>query len=218
MQINKLSDNWLFERHSKQTIREWLSQLRYFYYKRAWGGHANDGDEFQVAFAFMDRQDLLNKITQLGLALKSIPDDFPRPVIGQPYPADEYNILKIKIKQFTDLEQPGYTIIFGNKVFVWVYDYSIQITISGTKDDNRYEVTEDDLKVCIELEKQFDNLGWQKIIDNSLEKSICCISKTRYPELYGEETTVPNNTLLKTGRTCWQKLSSLNRKKSHLDR
>ena len=32
MQIEKLSDNWLFERHSKQTIREWLKQLHYFYF------------------------------------------------------------------------------------------------------------------------------------------------------------------------------------------
>ena len=42
MQIDKLSDNCLFERHSKPTIREWLRQLRYFYFKRAWGGHANE--------------------------------------------------------------------------------------------------------------------------------------------------------------------------------
>jgi|LakMenEpi03Aug12_release.lakeMendotaPanAssembly.Ray.scaffolds.fasta_scaffold11422_2 hypothetical protein len=206
MQIEKLSDNWLFERHSKQTIREWLRQLRYFYFKRAWGGHANDGDEFQVAFAFTDRQDLLNKIGQLGLTLNTIPDDFPRPIIGKPYPADEYNKFKNEIKQFTGLEQPGHSVIFGHKAFVWVNDNSIQITISGTRDDNRYEVTGDDLNVCIELEKQFDNLVWQKIIDKSLEKSVCCISQTKYPELYGEETTVPNSTLPKAGRTWLQKL------------
>ena len=45
MQIEKLPDIWLFELHSKQTIRAWVRQLRYFYYKRAWGGHANDGEE-----------------------------------------------------------------------------------------------------------------------------------------------------------------------------
>ena len=186
MQIEKLSDNWLFERHSKQTIREWLRQLRYFYFKRAWGGHANDGDEFQAAFLFTDRQDLLYKIGQLGLTLNIIPNDLTRPVTGQPYSADEFNKFKNEIKLFTDLEQPGHSIIFGHKAFIWVYDNSIQITISGTRDDNRYEVTEDDLKVCIELEKQFDNLGWQKIIDKLLEKSVCCISQTKYPELYGE--------------------------------
>lgn len=206
MQIEKLSDNWLFERHSKQTIREWVRKLRYFYYKRAWGGHAGDGDEFQVAFSFTERQDLINKIGQLGLTLNTIPDDFPRPVKGQPYPADEYNKFKSYIKQFTDLEQPGHSIIFGYKAFIWVHDNSFRIAISGARDDNRYDVTEDDLKVCIELEKQFDNLGWIKIIDKSLEKSVCCISQTKYPELYGEETTVPNSTLPKAGRSLWQQL------------
>ena len=186
MQIDKLSDNWLFERHSKQTIKEWFRHLSYFYFKRAWGGHANDGDEFQVAFSFLDRQDLINKIGKLGLTLNIIPDDFPRPVIGQFYPAEEYNKFKNEIELFTDLEQPGHSIIFGHKVFIWVFENSIRITISGTRDDNRYEVTEDDLKVCIELEKRFDNLGWQKVIDKSLEKSVCCISLTKYPELYVE--------------------------------
>ena len=206
MQIEKLSDNWLFERHSKQTIREWLRQLRYFYFKRAWGGHAGDGDEFQVAFSFTDRQDLINKVAQLGLTLNTIPDDFPRPVKGQSYPADEYNKFKNEIRQFTDLEQPGHTIIFGHKVFIWVHDNSIQINISGTRDDNCYEVTEDDFKVCIDIEKQFDNLDWQKYLDQSLEKSVCCISQTKYPELFGEETTVPNSSLPKAGLTWWHKL------------
>lgn len=206
MQIEKLSDNWLFERHSKHTIREWLGHLRYFYLKRAWGGHANDGDEFQVAFSFTDRQDLINKIGQLGLTLSLIPDDFPRPIIGQSYPADEFNKFKNEIRQFTDLEQPGHTIIFGYKVFIWVHDNTIRISISGTRDDNRYEVSEEDFKVCIDLEKQFDNLDWQKYLDKSLEESVCCISQTKYPELYGEETTVPNNSLPKAGRTWWQKL------------
>jgi hypothetical protein len=206
MQIEKLSDNWLFEQHSKQTIREWLRQLSYFYFKRAWGGHANDGDEFQVAFLYTDRQDLLNKIGQLGLILNTIPNDFPRPLVGQSYSTDEFNQFKNEIKKFTDLEQPGHSIIVGQKAFVWVYDNSIQITISGTRDDNYYEVTEEDLKVCIELEKQFDILGWQKIIDKSLEKSVCCISQSKYPELYGEETNVPNSTYPKAGRSWLQKL------------
>lgn len=59
MQIERLSDKWLFEQHAKSTIRAWIRQLRYFYFKRAWGGHANDGDEFQVAFTYTDRQDLI---------------------------------------------------------------------------------------------------------------------------------------------------------------
>ena len=184
MQIDKLSDNWLFERHSKRKLKEWLRQLQYFYYKRAWGGHANDGDEFQVAFTFTDRLDLMNILGQLGLTLKSIPDDYPRPAVGKAYLAAEYEIFKSEIKQFPNLEQPGHSIIFGYKVFILIYDNSIRISIAGTKDENRYEVTDDDFAVCLELEKHFDKLSWDNKIDKSLEKSVCCISKTKYPELY----------------------------------
>ena len=186
MQIDKLSDNWLFERHSKQIIIEWLRRLRYFYYKRAWGGHANDGDQFQVAFLFTDRQDLINKLTLIEVNVNVIPDDFPRPVMGQSYSSDEYAKFKSEIKQFPGLEQPGHSVILGHRVFIWVHENSINMTISGTKDDNRYEVTEDDFKVCLELEKHFDKLGCQTIVDKSLEKSVCCISRTKYPELYGD--------------------------------
>lgn len=186
MQMDKLQDNWLFERHAKQTIRIWLKQLRYFYFKRAWGGHANDGDEFQVAFSFTDRQDLINRMGQLGLILNTIPDEFPKPVVGQSYPADEFGKFKNEINQFPDLEQPGHSTIFGHNVFIWVNKHSMQLSISGTKDGDCYEVTEDDFNVCLELEKHFEHLGWQKILDKSLEKSVCCISQTRYPELYME--------------------------------
>lgn len=184
MQTEKLSDIWLFELHSKLKIKEWLKEFRYFYYKRAWGGHAGDGDEFQVAFLFTGLQDLKDKMGQLGFTLNTIPSDFPRPVMGQAYTAEEYNKFKNKIPAFDGFEQPGHILIFGHKAFIWVQSGSIHITVSGTRDGNRYEVSGDDFKVCVELEKHFDSLGFQKIVDRSLEESVCCISQTRYPELY----------------------------------
>ena len=129
----------------------------------------------------------INKIGLLGLTLNTIPNDFPRPVIGQAYTGEEYSKFKSEIRQFPNLEQPGHSIIFGHKVFIWVYENAINISISGTKDNNRYEVTQNDFEVCLELEKHFENLGWLNIIDKSLEKSVCCISQTKYPELYGDK-------------------------------
>lgn len=194
MQIERLPNNWLFERHPKQQIMAWVAQLRYFYYKRAWGGHANDGDEFQVAFSYSDRKDLTHRLGQLGLTLATIPEDFPRPVIGQAYSGIEFERFKSEIERYPDVEQPGHTKIFGRKVFIWVHANSIHIAVSGTKDNNSYEVSEDDFRVCLDLENHFDSLGWDVIKDNSLEKSACCISHARYPELYKEETTGPNST------------------------
>lgn len=182
--MDKLSPEWLFERHSEQVIRKWLGQLRYFYYKRAWGGHANDGDEFQTAFLYTDRQDLIHKLGQLGITLNVIPDDFPRPVIGQTYPAAEFAKFKNAIREHPDLEQPGHSILFGYQTFIWIYSNSIRITLSGTRDGNCYDVSQDDFEACLELEKHFDNLDWQNIADKSPEKSACCISRSKYPELY----------------------------------
>lgn len=43
---------------------------------------------------------------------------------------------------------------------MWVSEYHIEISVSGTKDGNLYDVSEADLEVCLELEKHFEVLGW----------------------------------------------------------
>lgn len=179
MHIEKLSNAWLFQQHTQQTVKKWVQQLRFFYFKRAWGGQANDGDEFQVAFLFTDKQDLIHKVEQLGLTLPTMPNDSQNPLTTTIYSPS-------KIPQFPDLAQLGHCIVFGHKAFVWVNNYSIHIGISGTKDNNYYEVTEDDFNACLELEKHFEHLDWQKNLDKSLEENVCCLSRIKYPELYEE--------------------------------
>ena len=150
MQADKLSSDWLFRRHPEQTVKGWLRQLRYFYFVRAWGGHANDADAFEVGFLFNDRQDMMHKLAQLG---------------------------------FTT-DKPGRSILFGYSAYVSVFGSTIKITVADTKRDTPYEVSDYDFQVCLALEKEFDKLGWQPIIDRKIEESICCISRTKYPELY----------------------------------
>ena len=65
MKPDKLSDNWLFQQHSKKTIAGWVEQLQYFSFTRAWGAYANDGDAFRVAFAYTDKQDLIDKLCSI---------------------------------------------------------------------------------------------------------------------------------------------------------
>ncbi|OON68819.1 hypothetical protein [Hymenobacter sp. CRA2] len=185
MALDKLSDSWLFQQHSRATIKEWVNQLRYFCFIRAWGGHANDGDEFRAQLQYADRADLLAKLGRLGIHPNRLPPDFPRPVVGQAYPAAEFKQFKSEIRRFPDLEQPGHVVLFGYRVFMWVTDFAIQLSVSGTRDDNRYEVTEDDFRACRDLERHFDVFGWQQALDRTMQQSVCCISRTRYPELYG---------------------------------
>jgi hypothetical protein len=206
MQIDKLSDTWLFQQHSRQTVKEWLRQFHYFYFTRAWGGHANDGDTFKVGFLYTDKQDLISKLGQLSVTLNTIPDDFPRPKLGHSYPSEEFEKFKNEIKQFKTLEQPGHSIIFGHKAFIWISDTTIEISISGTKDSNPYYVSEDDFKVCLNLEKEFDKLDWLELIDKKMEQNVCCISMVKYPELYKQETTKHNETSPEVKQSFWKKL------------
>ncbi len=67
MPLEKFSDDHLFRVHSKETVKRWLSQLHYFYYIRAYGGHANDGDAFEAYFTYAGKQDLEKKLSQLGI-------------------------------------------------------------------------------------------------------------------------------------------------------
>lgn len=150
MQIDRLSESRLFQRHPEQTIRRWLGQLQYFYFVRAWGGHANDADAFEVGFIYSDRQDLINKLEHLGVAT----------------------------------EKSGRSNLFGHRAYIQVSDRVIQISIADTNGDTPYEVSEYDFQVCLDLEKQFNRLDWQNLIDRKIEESVCCISRTKYPELY----------------------------------
>ena len=184
MEIENLQDGWLFQRHSKQLLSEWVKQLRYFHFIRAWGGHANDGDSFKAAFNYEGRQDLVDRLEQLGVTLEIIPDNYPRLVIGQPYPYEEFEKFKSEIRGHEDLEQPKYRVVFGHSVFIWVSENGIEISVSGTKDGDRYEVSSADFDVCLNLEKDFDGLGWMKFLDKTIEQNVCCISPSRYPELF----------------------------------
>jgi len=184
MSTAKLSETWIFEQHPKEEIQRWINQLHYFEFKRAWGGHANDGDEFKVAFSFEDEKDLLYKLNQIGITVNTIPDNYPRAIIGKSYSYEEFKVFKSEILGFPNLEQPGGSQkVFGEQVFIWVNgNHYFEVTVSGSKDGNYFDVTEEDFDKCLRLEKEFDLLGWKKGSGN--KESVCVLSKEKYPELY----------------------------------
>jgi hypothetical protein len=68
--MDQLPFDYLFRRHSPETVRRWVNALRYGYYVRAAGGHANDGDEFWINLKYTDDRDLDDIATRLHLAKK----------------------------------------------------------------------------------------------------------------------------------------------------
>lgn len=155
MIIDKLSDEWLFQDHSKETIKRWLSELKCFYFIRAWGGHANDGDCFKTQLIYKDQKDLTEKLKKL-----------------------------LKKSSYDKKSQPGHQKLWGQKVFVWISKESIELSVFNSKGDDPYGVSEEDFKVCKKIEERMHKLGLHSQLDRRIEKSPCCISQSKYPELY----------------------------------
>ena len=184
MKIDKLSDQWLFQSHSKDEIRKWIQGLKYGFFKRAWGGHANDGDSFEIWLKYDSKSELFEILERLRIKLNEIPVDYPRPIPGKSYQWKEFQKFKNEIKDLSNYEQPTHINIDGIPCFCWIENRQITFSFSGAEDDNRYEVTDADFKNCQALERIIDENGLKDFVTRDYENRITCISKKVYPELF----------------------------------
>lgn len=184
MNLDKISDERLFLNNSKEEIKHWCQNLYYFHYMRARGGHNCEGDSFCVYFKYNGREDLIAKLKQLGVVINVLDGNSIAFDPFESYSIDDLDKLKMAIPGCNDLEQPQYVKILGFKVHVWVMSDRFEISVSGTKDDKTYKVSESDFDVCLKLEKYFDELGWKNSLDEDIKSQIHCISKDKYPELF----------------------------------
>lgn len=60
--------DYLFYRHPRAELVAWARRLRYFRFCKAYGGHANDGDQLLAALRYTDEPDLTQLLLHLGLA------------------------------------------------------------------------------------------------------------------------------------------------------
>jgi len=184
MNWDNIPEERLFQNNSKEEIMRWGKSLRYFHYMRSRGGHNCEGDTFSAYFKYDDLDDLNIKLSKIGVILSKIDENS---VVFDPmktYSFHDIDNLSITISRFNDTIQPQSVEIFGHKAHVWVLDNSFEISVSGTDKEYAYKVTEKDFQVCFKLEKQFDNLGWNQISDESIKYQPHCISIKIYPELF----------------------------------
>ena len=182
--LHKYSENYLFRQHSKETIRYWLSNLRYFYFNRAWGGHANDGDEFVAFFKVKNEKELLSLVDRLGVSLEVLPENNPKPIIGKSYTAMEFSQFKTELGNFPKYKQPGRTLIQGIESFLRMDQNNLlRISLSGGSDKNYYEVNDQDFKNALKLERWFYKKGLDPFRAKLIEERATIISRSKYYQL-----------------------------------
>lgn len=147
-----LEEAYIFEMHSKAEIMRWNSELRWFRFCRAYGGHVNDGDAFKASIRFSGEAELLRVMGILGVDLLVLPPDNPKPIPGKPYTAAEFEKFRFSIYEFPKYEQPGWCSILDTSSYVSVSGGFIDIHLSGA-DGNIYDVTETDFENARIIEK-----------------------------------------------------------------
>jgi hypothetical protein len=170
---------YLFAQHDQATIRKWAVSLSYFRFCRAYGGHANDGDRFLAALAYMDELDFLAILETLGLTPNTLP---PQPAITQPaitqpdqhFPEAIENF-KFRVKDLPHLEQIGFCQIDDAPCFLWASLGIMTLTVAGAE-GNSYEVTEKDFQQAKRIETRLHvHANW--IIDPPQDDRNCVCPK-----------------------------------------
>lgn len=159
-----LWERYLFERHSKETLREWAHKLRIFRYSRAYGGHANDGDSLDAAFKYGSEEHLLRFFRAVGFEPVVFSAQPPQPVPGRSYRGDEFAAFPSIIPATKWIQQPGHCILFGVAVFMWCEQGRVAISINKS-----YDVTQEDVENAARLEPHLAALPFERIeppVDN----------------------------------------------------
>lgn len=133
-------DRWtqyLFERHPETTLRAWAGKLHFFRFFRAYGGHANDGDSLDAAFAYKEADQLESFFAHLGIELVKFDVKPPQPELGVSYRGTVMTRFPSLIAGTTWIKQAGHCEIAGVKVFIWCDADKIKISIA-----DQYEVSE----------------------------------------------------------------------------
>ena len=184
MSLDRIPEDRLFQNNTKEEIIGWVKQLKYFHYMRSRGGHNCEGDSFCVYFKYSDKSDLTAKLNKLGITLDKLQEGDIAFDPLESYSFEDLDKLKIVIAHFGDLVQPQNTHIDNYNVHVWVLPNSFEISVSGTKENNAYKVSEEDFQICLYLESLFDKLGWSGLQNEDIKKYPHCISEEIYPELF----------------------------------
>ena len=143
---------------SVKTVEGWAKRLRYFRFSYGFGGHANDGESLESAFAYETIAQLKETFRILGIQFREFSSEPLTRKIGQIYSSEESAKIPSIIPGTKWIQQPSWTTVAGQKVFVSCGESQINIDVGET-----YEITEEDVVSAEIVEKMFDLLPLHKI-------------------------------------------------------
>ena len=167
---------WLFQEHPEQRLRQWARRLEVFRFVRAYGGHANDGDELVASFCYDSPDDLKSQLAGLGILLRTHELAPPQPEPGKSYSSAEFASFPSLIVG-TLIEQPKWQSINGQKVYIWCHAGIVKLSIS-----DGYEVTEGCVLAAERVEQALSALALTRI-DPPVDRAHCICPKF-YPQYF----------------------------------
>ncbi len=126
--------------------------LRYFQFKKAIGGHANDGDDLFVRLNYQGQADLIQLLKDLGIEPRVFDERPPQPEPGLAYRGDEMQKFVSLVPGTRWVAQPGHTELSGIRVFVYGSTDHCSIHIVSEVDGG-YGVGPADYAAAAQLEK-----------------------------------------------------------------
>ena len=173
--------SYLYRNHSRQKILGWANALTYFRFCRAYGGHANDGDQFLAAIRIDCESDLHTVLESLGLKAIMVESPAPQPEPGRPYSAEDFSQFVNLIKEFPHMQQIGHCKIDGNSCHVWSENHRLTISVIGAAGDP-YEVDDGDFERAIRIDSCLEVLS-DRVVDPPQDNRNCICPKF-HPDLW----------------------------------
>ena len=184
-----LWERYLYEDHTRKQIGAWARRLKHFRFARAYGGHANDGDQLIVMLRTGDEDAMLAICRALGLVLQPMPS---APELQKLSAAE----LPLSCRHYPGWQQPGHTSVAGSRLYAWLGSYLVKdesgrltgeaipsLQLSVMDEEDVWSVTEAAVAHAEAVESLLTPLAAQLIDPPQDDRN--CISPKRYPEMFG---------------------------------
>lgn len=175
-------DRWtqyLFENHSEEQLRSWAQRLTFFRFFRAYGGHANDGDSLDAAFAYKGTEQLESLLAILGVEPVKFDVEPPQPRLGVAYPGNVFVQFISLIPGTTWIRQPGHCDIMGVQAFIWCDVDKVKISLG-----DRYAVSEKNILEAEIVETLLSQIGCEPIDPPQDSRNYIC--PKYYPQYFNK--------------------------------